>query len=809
MRTILVFLTISLATSPASGTSYYLSQNGSDDNPGTEQRLPWRTLGKLQTAISVLKAGDSVLLERGSVFFGEIFLQADGLPGKNVYVGAYGEGPRPIVTGSIALKDWTRYEKNIWMATCLDCPGGPASLFIDGKYHSPGRYPNEGYRTIGKSLNNDRAFSDPALSFPDNFWDGAEVVVKSSPWTLDKLPVYRYVDKTFVLSSRASDTLQSGYGYFIQNHYATLDGNGEWFLNSETHQLFLYADGVLPGKVEVSVSDGGLNIGDSRNIVIENLCFTNQRVVGISVARSSDVVLRNVAISHPGANGLVVINCRNPLVENVRIADAGNNGVEWGNNHNGRFLDNTITRTGLHPGAGASGNGNYIALSIQSSDPRLPNLIANNRIDSVGYIGIDFRGGNTTIKNNFIADFCLLKDDGGGIYTWGNAYGNNIIEGNIVMNGRGSAQGARDPSQLSTSGIYIDDRSAHIDIRANTLAFNATAGIMIHNSNNIRISENRFYANGLNLPNIERGQLIVKRDALVPARPQDPLRVTIMDNVFLSPDEVSACLYMNARKGQSIKNEGTVKENVYLCTSQEQAIAVATEDAMACSGPQTWSVAAWHQQTSLDSGSVFKHVSGTFLQHGKNLVRNSTMTNGTSGWIIWPERAKLTLDNTLSRNPSLKATPPTSGAALLYHSGFSLRPARVYRLRFRARSAGSTDLQVAPLQAVAPWATLGRPTCFSLDTAFHTFTYYFRPEKPSADARMNFTSQATFWIDDVTLEEIADLSENQSHAKLIYNATDTPHIFRIENSYMDLQGNQVCGEILVKGHDSIILFRAE
>jgi hypothetical protein len=132
MKIILVFLMIYLATAPAGGTSYYLSQNGSDDNPGTNQRLPWQTLGKLQAEIKVLKAGDSVLLERGSVFFGEMFLQADGLPQKNVYVGAYGQGPSPIITGSIALQVWTRYKKYFWVDTCLECSGGPTSVFIDG-----------------------------------------------------------------------------------------------------------------------------------------------------------------------------------------------------------------------------------------------------------------------------------------------------------------------------------------------------------------------------------------------------------------------------------------------------------------------------------------------------------------------------------------------------------------------------------------------------------------------------------------------------------------------------------------------------
>src|SRR5258708_25776941 len=107
------------------------------------------------------------------------------------------------------------------------------------------------------------------------------------------------------------------------------------------------------------------------------------------------------------------MTCQNPTIEHWVIEDSNNNGVEWSDNTNGIFIRNIIKRTGLHPGQGRSGNGKYIALSITSGNPGISkNLFQYNSIDSTGYLGIDFRAGGTTIKNNRVTNFCMIKDDG-------------------------------------------------------------------------------------------------------------------------------------------------------------------------------------------------------------------------------------------------------------------------------------------------------------------------------------------------------------------------------------------------------------
>jgi hypothetical protein len=57
-------------------------------------------------------------------------------------------------------------------------------------------------------------------------------------------------------------------------------------------------------------------------------------------------------------------------------------------------------------------------------------VVQYNEIDSSGYIGIAFSGNALQIDKNFINYFCLIKDDGGGIYTQGN--NRNIISNNVI-----------------------------------------------------------------------------------------------------------------------------------------------------------------------------------------------------------------------------------------------------------------------------------------------------------------------------------------------------------------------------------------
>ena len=95
------------------GTKYYFSPGGDNDNNGTSPNTPFRTLDMLDRI--TLQSGDGVLLERGSVFR----ISATIYPVDGVSYGAYGKGKKPEIWGSeqnyAGQGLWSPHNiKNIW-----------------------------------------------------------------------------------------------------------------------------------------------------------------------------------------------------------------------------------------------------------------------------------------------------------------------------------------------------------------------------------------------------------------------------------------------------------------------------------------------------------------------------------------------------------------------------------------------------------------------------------------------------------------------------------------------------------------------
>ena len=115
------------------GTTYYVSNDGCDDNDGLSAETPWKTLVKASEAD--LKEGDGVLFRRGDLFRGKVATK----PG--VSYGAYGVGEKPKLYGSDKnLADpalWTLWDADhhIWKLNEKILDTGTL-VFNDGEYHS-------------------------------------------------------------------------------------------------------------------------------------------------------------------------------------------------------------------------------------------------------------------------------------------------------------------------------------------------------------------------------------------------------------------------------------------------------------------------------------------------------------------------------------------------------------------------------------------------------------------------------------------------------------------------------------------------
>src|SRR5439155_27087357 len=114
-----------------SGTTYYVSNSGNDGNSGTSQSSPWKTMAKVQSFLGNLRGGDSVLFQRGGIWFEQLNLSnVNGASGAPILFGNYGTGNLPIIDGGGTKSGLSIVNRRQW------CMGGNSSkmsyITIDG-----------------------------------------------------------------------------------------------------------------------------------------------------------------------------------------------------------------------------------------------------------------------------------------------------------------------------------------------------------------------------------------------------------------------------------------------------------------------------------------------------------------------------------------------------------------------------------------------------------------------------------------------------------------------------------------------------
>ncbi|MCM1241518.1 MAG: right-handed parallel beta-helix repeat-containing protein, partial [Roseburia sp.] len=166
-----------------SGTAYYVSNSGDDEQDGLSPETAWASLDKAASA--ALHYGDAVFFERGGVWSGRLIMQT------GVTYSAYGEGEKPLITGSpldaAQSEKWTFYGETedggkLW--TYADQLGDCGTILLNDSLIARKAYPvwngtdyatNEGDAfTVETGLNADLMFfSDLELSgysLPVSVW---------------------------------------------------------------------------------------------------------------------------------------------------------------------------------------------------------------------------------------------------------------------------------------------------------------------------------------------------------------------------------------------------------------------------------------------------------------------------------------------------------------------------------------------------------------------------------------------------------------------------------------------------------------
>jgi hypothetical protein len=116
-----------LLPTTAHATVYYVASAGSDADNGSSPDRAWKTLERVN--IAKLLPGDKVLFRRGDTWRGSLRPRSGAL-GRPVTYGAYGDGPKPVLLGSVSRNsadDWRDEGESVWSTGGVS-PEKPASL---------------------------------------------------------------------------------------------------------------------------------------------------------------------------------------------------------------------------------------------------------------------------------------------------------------------------------------------------------------------------------------------------------------------------------------------------------------------------------------------------------------------------------------------------------------------------------------------------------------------------------------------------------------------------------------------------------
>ena len=494
---ILILLFTIVLTSRA--TTYYFSANGNDASNGTSTSTPWQTLGKLNSVFSSLSPGDNVLFKRGDIFYGSITINKSGSAGLPITISAYGSGADPIITGFTTINSWTNLGGNIWESSSAASTLPTCNIVVINRLNTAmGRFPNTGYLAY-QSHSGSTSITSSSLNSSVTNWTGAEAVVRSSTWTLERDVITSHSGGTINYQGLGNVPV-NGYGFFIQNDSRTLDTLNEWYYDPSTKKIRIY-NTTTPSNVQVPTIDELVLLSGANYVTFDHIDFEGTNSYILENRNSKYITVRNCNFSFAGKiatyiNNAVSANEIMTIDSNV-FSDNNENAMSfltWTSNV--WIKNNTISNTGVIPGAGSNNQNSCDAMDIYGTGT----IVENNIINNTGHIAVAVRHSDGIIvRYNYITYFGMTRYDAGGIYSWNSdsiTVKSRIIDHNIVLYGKQTSDGIGTDAPL-LFGIYLDGSSKNTSITDNTIA-NCKNGDGIHilNSGSCTITNNISYNNG-------------------------------------------------------------------------------------------------------------------------------------------------------------------------------------------------------------------------------------------------------------------------------------------------------------------------
>ena len=788
-------------------TSYYVDEaGGNDSNDGLSAKSAWQTLGKVNAGR--FQAGDNILFRRDQTFYGSLQPSADG-----VTYSAYGTGNMPVISGITLVTGWTSIGNGVYAAACPSCTNSMTMLSINDSMKAMGRYPNisapnGGYLTISSHVGN-TAITDSTLPpFPD--WTGAEIVIKKNSYTLDRGLISGQAGQTLTYASIYGSGVESqdGYGYFLQNSPLTLDQFGEWYYDPTAKMIRVFFGNVSPAQytVKAGTIDTLVYLNGYNNVTFTGLAFQGSTAITLGIENAANIAVRDCSIAYSGFYAIKDSNSTGLVISGCSITNTNNTAIEAYACNGAVLTRNMISHTGMMPGMGGRNGQPYKGIAIFGNS----NYIAQNNIDSTGYMGIFFYGDSTIARYDYVNYFGTVLDDGGGIYTYaGNAVG-RIISNNIVLYGIGSPAGTTSGTGAAC-GLYADDQTSNLEMDSNTAAYCVRAGIYLHNTHETGVRNNTLFSNGT--------QLLLVHDAVFPA---DSIRnLVVKGNVFFSELGDQLVSYCSSTT-MDFSRMGVFDSNSYTRPFDTAGIVATTYNIPASTIYDYYDLSGWRMAYQTDTHSTpGPHlVPYTIVgQPGANLFTNGSFNSNTNGafCLSGPGSCAVTwsagghLDGG-SAQVSYNTSGGPNASLGVYFSLGAVQAGQDYIIRFSLQGANTINntFQLFLLRSSQPGSNHSVSEYYALTSSRTENQYlYHSLANETVTLCMVFTqTDTTFWVDNVKFSPVTVTRTNPNDSMLlVYNQQYDAATFPLDGNYEDGNNHFYLSKIRLRPFGSAALVK--
>lgn len=449
-----------------------------------------------------LAAGDTVLFNRGDVFYGDglYTLNQTGTESNRITFGAYGTGDKPIVTGFSTLTGWTLHTTGIYYK---DVPAyatttGVSKLrtvTVDGIGKSVGRMPKTGYYNID-SATATTLTSSSLVGGPS--YAGGKLIAKILRYAVNHADISAHNTSTGVITHNLTSTAPSNWGFFIMEHISTLTQLGDWYFDPTAERLYMYFGANTPSNyvVKMGTFDYAWYLHNRSYVTVDNIAFEGLNMDGVRVNSTNGVTFSNCEFRFMrlGIEGTTVDNL---LVEDCSFSYCNDRAIKINTLTNGIIRRNNISNIGMDLTLASGVTGAINAIFFDAADNV---LVENNIMELGGGNAVRFHGSNITINKNFFKNFVQMLDDQGYISTYLNTVPavlrtNQVVSQNIFESTQiGIVEQGIPSGKGLVEMLYLDDNSHNVEVLNNfvvgLLGDYQGAGIYFHNAFNIKAHGN-------------------------------------------------------------------------------------------------------------------------------------------------------------------------------------------------------------------------------------------------------------------------------------------------------------------------------